>query len=138
MASFFFSSCPSVLLTYVLSPFPPFLPSFLLLVFSFCLNLFPFSPYFFLELGRLGWYSDGPRAGRLEFDSLQGKEIFLFSTAFRSALWSKKHVIYWVTGMISYGSKWPECEVHLIPPSNAKVKHDAIPLLPHTSSRHNA
>jgi hypothetical protein len=53
----------------------------------------PFSFYFYIpsvcrlpikEFAQLSWYSDGQWDGQPGFDSCQVKEIFLFSTAFKT------------------------------------------------------
>jgi hypothetical protein len=51
--------------------------------------------------------SDGLRAGRQGFDSRQGQEIFLFSTASRPALGPTQPPTQWVAGALSLGVKRP-------------------------------
>jgi hypothetical protein len=73
--------------------------------------------------------------GRPGFDSLQGKEIFLYSTVSRSVLGPTQLPIRCVLGAISPGVKRPGREVDQSPPSSTEVKNDgAIPPLSHTSS----
>jgi hypothetical protein len=77
--------------------------------------------------GYLSPYSDGLRAGRPGFDSLQC-QIFLFSTASAPTL---RLPIEWVPWALSPGINRPRSETDLSPPSSAKVKKvGAIPLLP--------
>jgi hypothetical protein len=56
-----------------------------------------------LNSPHLSRYSDGLRAGRLEFDSRGGKEICVFSTEYRSALGPTQPPIQWVPGALSRG-----------------------------------
>jgi hypothetical protein len=51
------------------------------------------------ELGSFGRYSDELGAGRPGFDSWQGQEIFLFSTASRPALGSNQPHIHGYRGL---------------------------------------
>jgi hypothetical protein len=79
--------------------------------------------------------SDRLRAGRSGFDSRQGQEIFLFSTASRPPLGPTQPPIKWVPSSISPGLKRVGRETDHSPPSSAPVKNGgAIPPLSHTSS----
>jgi hypothetical protein len=75
------------------------------------------------------------RAREPQFNSQQGQEIFLFSTASRLALKPTQHPIQWVLGELSLGIKWLEHEADHSPPSSTEVKNTgAIPPLHHMSS----
>jgi hypothetical protein len=50
-----------------------------------------------------GWTTD--ESG---FDSRHGREIFLYSTAFRPALGPTQRFLKWVPGVLSWGSKAAE------------------------------
>jgi hypothetical protein len=58
----------------------------------------------------------------LGFDSRQGLAIFLFITAFRTALGPIQPPIQWVSGFLSLGVKPPGREADHSPPSSAEVK----------------
>jgi hypothetical protein len=58
----------------------------------------------------------------LGFDSRQGLGIFLFTTAFRTALGPTQPPIQWVLGALSLGIKRPGREADHSPPSSAEVK----------------
>jgi hypothetical protein len=58
-----------------------------------------------------------------EFDSWQGLEIFLFTTAFRPALGPTQPPIQSVTGTVSLGVKRAEREDDHSPLSSAEVKN---------------
>jgi hypothetical protein len=49
------------------------------------------------------WYSAGLRAGRSGFDSRRGLGIFLFITAFRTALGPTQPPMQWVVGILPWG-----------------------------------
>jgi hypothetical protein len=69
------------------------------------------------------------------FNSQQGQEIFLFSTASRPVLWLTQPLIPGVPGAFFLGVKLSGREAGHSPPSSAKVKNGgAIPSLFHTSS----
>jgi hypothetical protein len=63
------------------------------------------------------------RAGRSGFDSWQGHEIFLFSTASIAAMESTRPHIQWVPGALSSGLKRRGRETDHSPPSSAEVKN---------------
>jgi hypothetical protein len=75
-----------------------------------------------LGSGITGRYSSGLRDGGPGFDSRQGKEIFLYSTASRATLGPTQPPIQWVPGALSPGVKRPRCEADHSPPSSAEVK----------------
>jgi hypothetical protein len=79
------------------------------------------------------------RPGRSGFDSQQGQEIFLVSTASRPALMHTYLPIQWIA-MTAYPEvKRPECEADHSPPSSAEVENGgATPPLPHTFSWRSA
>jgi hypothetical protein len=52
-----------------------------------------------------------------------GLEIFLFTTASRTALGPSQPPIQWVPGALSLGVKRPGCESDHSPPSSAEVKN---------------
>jgi hypothetical protein len=82
---------------------------------------FTFCDIFFQQSSR---YSAGLRAGRsgfLGFDSRRRLEIFLFTTASRTALGPAQPPIQWVPGALSLGVKRPGREADHSPPSNAEV-----------------
>jgi hypothetical protein len=82
---------------------------------------------------KLSQYSDRLPAGWPGFDSWQGQEIFLISTASKPALGLTQPPVQWVPGLFPWGqSDW---SIKLAtPPASAKVKNGgAIPPLPHTS-----
>jgi hypothetical protein len=58
----------------------------------------------------------------LGFDSRWGLEIFLFTTASRTALGPTQPPIQWVPGDLSLGVKRPERAADHCPPSSAEVK----------------
>jgi hypothetical protein len=60
--------------------------------------------------------------GVLGFDSRRGLGIFLFTTAFRTALGLTQPPIHWLPGVISLGVKRSRCEADHSPPSSAEVK----------------
>jgi hypothetical protein len=69
------------------------------------------------------------------FDSQQGQEISLYSTASTLAVAPTQPTIQWVLGVLSLGIKQPRHEANHSCPSSAKVKNcGAIPPLPHTYS----
>jgi hypothetical protein len=87
---------------------------------------------------QLSQYSDGLRATGSGFDSRQGNEIFVYSTASRPALGPTQPPIQWVPGNRLVGVKWPERESNHSPPSTAEVKNGgAVPSL-YISSWHGA
>jgi hypothetical protein len=59
------------------------------------------------EPGYLKWHSDGLCAGRPGFNSWQGQEIFLCSTAFNPAVGPTQSSIQLVAGALPPGTKWP-------------------------------
>jgi hypothetical protein len=70
------------------------------------------------------------RAGWPGFDSRQGQEIFLYSTASRSAL-GQSQPIQWVPGALSPGAKLPGHDADHSHLSSAEVKNSGdIPPLP--------
>jgi hypothetical protein len=71
-----------------------------------------------VERGLLSRYNDGLRAGRPMFDSRQGQEIFLFSTASMPALGPTQPPIPWVPGDLSPGIERPGREAKYSPPSS--------------------
>jgi hypothetical protein len=74
-------------------------------------------------------YSDGLWAGRPEFDSRKGQEIYPFSNASSPALGPTQPPIPWVPGTVS--PKRLRRESDGPPPSGAEVKNGgAIPPLP--------
>jgi hypothetical protein len=87
----------------------------------------------------LSRYSDELRAGRPGFNSRQGQEIFLFSTAPRPALGPTQPPIQWVPGAFSPGVKWQGREADHSLSSSADVKNGgAVPPLPHKYSWRSA
>jgi hypothetical protein len=83
----------------------------------------------------LSRYSDGLRAGRPGFDSRQGQELFIYSTASNLAFGPAKLPIQWAPGAVSPEVMRLDREADYSPPSSVEVKNgEAIPLLPHTSS----
>jgi hypothetical protein len=76
-------------------------------------------------------YSDGLRAGQPEFNTWQGQDICLFSTASRSALRPTRPPIRWVPGVVSQGLTQLRRETERSPPYIAEVNNDgAIPPFP--------
>jgi hypothetical protein len=72
------------------------------------------------------------------FDSQQGKDIFLYSTASRPALRPTQLPIQWVLGALSPGVERPGREAEYSPTSSAGIKNGgATPSLPQTSSWHS-
>jgi hypothetical protein len=53
------------------------------------------------------------------FDSRQGLEIFLLTTASRRTLWPTQPPIQWIPGDLSMGVKRPGCQADHSPPSSA-------------------
>jgi len=68
-------------------------------------------------LWAMGW-----TIGVLGFDSRQAVGIFLFTTAFRTALGPTQPPIQLVPGALSLGVKWLGREADHSPPSSAEVK----------------
>jgi hypothetical protein len=68
----------------------------------------------------LGYGLDDRSSG---FDSRRGLGIFLFTTAFRTALGPTQPPIQWVPGALSLGIRRPGCEAEHSPPSSAEVKN---------------
>jgi hypothetical protein len=70
------------------------------------------------------------------FESRQGPEILLFTTASRPALVPTQPPIQRVPWAISLGVKWPDCEADRSPTSSAEGQRmcGAIPPLPNTPS----
>jgi hypothetical protein len=66
----------------------------------------------------MGW-----RIGFLGFDSRRGLRVFVFTTAFRTALGPTQPPIQWEPGSPSLGVKLPEREADHSPPSSAEVKN---------------
>jgi hypothetical protein len=60
--------------------------------------------------------------GVLGFDSRRGLGIFLFTTAFRTALGPTQPPIQWIPGAFSLGVKRPGREADHSPPSSAEIK----------------
>jgi hypothetical protein len=58
----------------------------------------------------------------LGFESLRGLGIFLFTTAFRTALGTTQPPFQWVQGALSLGVKRLRREVNHSPPYSAEVK----------------
>jgi hypothetical protein len=97
------------------------------------------SSLFLQEPRYLSRYSDGLRAGRPEFDSPQGQEIFLYSTASRPAVGSTQPPMQWVLESVSPGLRRSGHEADHSPLSVAEIKNGgAIPPLLHMSSWHGA
>jgi hypothetical protein len=89
-----------------------------------------------MEPGGLSRYCDWLRARLSRFDSRQGQEVSLYSTASGPALGSTQLHIQWVPGTLHAGVKWPGPQADHSSPSSAKVKNDgAITPLSRTSSR---
>jgi hypothetical protein len=63
------------------------------------------------------------RAERPGFESRQGLEIFLFTTAFRPALRPTEPPIQWVPGVLSLGVKRPGREADKSTPYSAEFKN---------------
>jgi hypothetical protein len=76
----------------------------------------------------MGWTAEGS-----EFDSGQWREIFLFCTESRSALFPTQSPIKWVLGTISLGVKQLGGEAHLHLVAKLRIC-GAIPSLPYKSS----
>jgi hypothetical protein len=58
----------------------------------------------------------------LGLDSRRGLGIFLFTTAYRTALWPTQPPIQWLPGELSLGVKRPRLEADHSHPSSAEVK----------------
>jgi hypothetical protein len=67
-------------------------------------------------------WATGWTIGVLGFDSRRGLEMFLLTTASRTALWSTQSPDQWVLGALSLGVKRPGCAADHSPPSRAEVK----------------
>jgi hypothetical protein len=75
------------------------------------------------------------RIRRPGFDSRQGQEVCIFSTASRPVLRPTQPAIQWVPGALSPGVKRPGREAdHSLPSSAVSRKGGAKPPLPHMSS----
>lgn len=71
------------------------------------------------------------RSRELGFDSLQGQEMFLYSTASRLAVGCKQSPIHWMLRALFPAVIWPEREVHHSNSSSAKMKNcGATPPVP--------
>jgi hypothetical protein len=117
---------------YVILPFLRCVPLGPIFLRIFCSQKLKFYSY---ELGQISPYSDRLQDGRQGFDSRQGQEIFLYSTASRPALGPTQPPIQWVPGELSPGVKRLRREGDHSPPSSVQIKNGgAIPPLPHTSS----
>jgi hypothetical protein len=91
-----------------------------------------------VQSGQLSQYSDGLWAGLPGFYSRHGT-IFLFSTASRPDLGPTQPPIQLVPGATSLRINWSGREADHSFPSSVEVKNgEAIPQLPHISSRHCA
>jgi hypothetical protein len=71
--------------------------------------------------------------GFLGFDSRRGPGIFLFTTAYRTALGPTQPSIQWVPGALSLGLKQPRREADHSPPFSAEVK-EYVDLYLHSSN----
>jgi hypothetical protein len=74
-------------------------------------------PIFLMKRWATGW-----TIGVQGFDCRRGLGIFLFNTAFRTALGLTQPPIQWVPGTLSLGVKWPGREADHSPQSSAEVK----------------
>jgi hypothetical protein len=86
----------------------------------------PVAQCYTTELSRLLFifnYIMGWTIGVLGFDSRRGLEIFLFTTASRTALGPTQPPIQWVSGALSLGVKRSGHEADHSPPSSAEVKN---------------
>jgi hypothetical protein len=71
-----------------------------------------FTSILIVESGKLCWYGDRLRSGRLGFNSWQRQKIFLFSTVSKPVLVTTQPLIQWVLGV-----KPPGLETDNSPPS---------------------
>jgi hypothetical protein len=62
------------------------------------------------------------RGGWQEFDSRQGQENFLLSTAYRPALGPTQPPIQWVPEAVSSGVNWPVSEADHSLPTSGEVQ----------------
>jgi hypothetical protein len=67
-------------------------------------------------------YEGGWTIGVLDFESRRSLGIFLFTTAFRTALGPTRPPIQWVPGALCLGVKRPGREADQSPTSSAEVK----------------
>jgi hypothetical protein len=67
-------------------------------------------------------WATGWTVGVLGFDSRRELGIFLFTTAFTTALVPTQPPLQWVRGALSLGVKQPEREADHSPPSSVEVK----------------
>jgi hypothetical protein len=83
-------------------------------------------------------YSDRLLVRYSRVDCRQGQKIFLFPTAYRSALGPTQHPIQWVPWALPQGVKRPGRLPDYSPPASAEDRNgDAtnVPPLPHTPHR---
>jgi hypothetical protein len=101
------------------------------LLFRYKLCLFKSTGHLVIWAGRTGFYGSVPGGGW---------EIFLFTTASRTALGPIQPPIQWVPVALSLGVKRLEREADHSPPSSAEVKECVALYLhsPYTPSRHSA
>jgi hypothetical protein len=83
-------------------------------------NIYPAQETWYLS--RYSGYATGWTIGALGFDSRRGLEIFLFTTASRTALGPTQLPIRWVPGALSLGVKRQGREADHSPQSSAEVK----------------
>jgi hypothetical protein len=96
--------------------------------------VFTFEKYQTFGARIISWYSDGLQAGWPGFNSRQGQEIFLYSTASRLALGPTQLPNQWVPGALFPGVKRQGCEADCSTSSSAEVKNGGtIPPVPDTS-----
>jgi hypothetical protein len=74
------------------------------------------------HLGQFNRYSDGLRTGQPGFNSRQGQQIFLFSTAPRPNLGPTQFPSQWILRTLASGVKRQRREADHSPPPNAELK----------------
>jgi hypothetical protein len=68
-------------------------------------------------------WAKGWTIGVLGFDSWRGVGIFLFTTAYRTALGPTQPPIQWISGVLSLGVRWPGREADHSTISSAEAKN---------------
>jgi hypothetical protein len=87
------------------------------------LNCFPEQKLWTKPLSRYTFQATGWTTEKSRFDSQQGQEIFLSSTASRPALGPTQFPTQCVLGILSSETKRPRFETNHSPPANAEVKN---------------